>query len=307
MAGNNGDILRPAADPLQLTMGNAHNYEHLGQPAVWPEAYVDNNPEKFEGGDNSWVQMPQEAEKGAGKKPFNAQHEYLNNDYLKRKPTEQFKTKQGLSETTFHNGFYRRPAHKIQIFEEGKFEKEAARMQLREKRTDFRREELRAKYCRRGASNGILTGNYDDAASHRARGRRNFRNVLSKETQIEGQIKLRQSSSRFHMPYSDWNYDNRRKNLGNEGVLAARKSSELGIGRGDLPSNGTADNFSKSYYLKQARDEAKGQYVPSLRYTQRSANAGGNSRGGTARSRNASSRQATARQQEIAAVSALPK
>ena len=306
MAGNNGDIIRPTADPLQLTMGNAHNYEHLGQPAVWPDAYVDNNPEKFEGGDNSWVQMPKEMERGAGKRPFRAQHEYLNYDYLKDKPTEQFKPKQGLSETTFHNGFYRRPAHKIKIFEEGKVDRENARMQVREKRTDHRRKELRAKLCRQGASNGILTGNYDDDTSHRARGRRNFRNVLSKETMIEGQIKLRQSSSRFHMPYSDWNYDNRRKVLGNEGVLATRKSSELGVGRGDILSNGTADNFSKSYYLKQAREEAKRDYVPSLRYSQAQQRVRTSSRANTARSRK-ESRQATARQQDIAAVSALPK
>lgn len=258
MAGNNGDILRPEkyATELSLTMGNAHNYEHLGQPPVWPESYVDVNADRFEGGDESWIQMPPEAERGHGKKSFTARHEYLRKDYLKDKPTAQFHAEQGLSQTRFHNGFYRRPVYKIKVNEVEKEEKNEARAQLRATRTEFRRQELTKKLCREGASNGVLTGNYKaEGKQARVRGRRNFNVVLSKETQIEGRIKLRQSNSRFHYPYNANDYANRRKMLGTEGIESARKSSLLGIGRADISSHGTNDNFSKSYYLQHAREE----------------------------------------------------
>ena len=74
--------------------------------------------------------------------------------------------------------------------------------------------ELTKKLCREGASNGVLTGNYKaEGKQARVRGRRNFNVVLSKETQIEGRIKLRQSNSRFHYPYNANDYANRRKML----------------------------------------------------------------------------------------------
>ena len=295
MAGNNGDILRPEkyAQEMSLTMGNAHNYEHLGQPPVWPESYVDVNADRFEGGDESWVQMPPENEKGHGRKSFKVKHEYLRKDYLKDKPTAQFHAEQGLSQTRFHNGFYRRPVYKIKTNESEKEEKMEARAQLRATRTEHRRQELRRKLCREGESNGVLTGNYKaEGQQARVRGRRNFNVVLSRETQIEGKIKLRQSNSRFHHPYDANEYANRRKLLATEGIEQARKSSLLGIGRSDISSHGTKDNFSKSYYLQHDRSQGK-QY--SARHGQLSGTRRTTSRRG----------DFSSRQEDIAAVSQL--
>ena len=149
--------------------------------------------------------------------------------------------------------------------------------------------------CREGASNGVLTGNYKaEGKQARVRGRRNFNVVLSKETQVEGRIKLRQSSSRFHYPYDADDYANRRKRLGTEGIENARKSSLLGIGRADITSHGTKDNFSKSYYLEQARTEGK-------QYTSRHGNLLGIRKIPSSSQRG----QFSNRQEDIAAVSQL--
>ena len=59
--------------------------------------------------------MPKEEEKKNGL----FEHSTNTYDYLKDKPTEQFKPKQGLRNYV-SNGFYRRPAHKIKVFEEGR-------------------------------------------------------------------------------------------------------------------------------------------------------------------------------------------
>ena len=298
MAGNNGDLLRPEPISQPMTMGNAHNFENLGQPAVWGDTYIENNQEKFQSvrGDDTWVQMPAEVERGHGKRNLFKQHEYARNDYLKDVPTEPFRTEQGLSQTRFHNGFYRRPAHKIKKFDENKANSDIARAKVREARTDFRREELRTKLCHPGDSNGILTGNYEDAqGKQRTRGRRHFRQVLSNETQIEGQIKLRQSNSRFHAPYEDWDYSRRQKLMTSEGIECQRKSSELGVGRAEIASHGTADNFSKSYYLTQARLEAAQDMQLST-----SRRVGTNTGRSTAR-------KSVSRQSDIDAVKNLPK
>lgn len=220
---------------------------------VAPQAAPEPAPKH--GGESQVVSLdPEAGAMRAGKRSFDVAHEYRSHDYLKRgENISQFRPKQGLHTTKFHNGFMRRqngPAsHKLTS------EQEIQREAVRARRRDYRRDEL-TRIRKIGMGNGLLTGDYNGTVVNpapRPRGRRHFNQVLSNTSIIEGEIKLRQSHHRFYSELPDQVRQDRSRKIREEGLTAPRMSSVLGIGRSDTGSFGASDNFSNSLYLSRMR------------------------------------------------------
>ena len=212
------------------------------------------------GGSNRWETLTVQP-RSYGKKMFDIKHAYKESDYLKRNNTQQFRPVQGMSTTKFHAGFMRRQAATIKAEQDPEAQKKKLqeREATRDRRNNSRRDFLKNKY-NVGDGNGILIGDYAPRTDQRrTRGRRHFDRPISKESELAGEIHLRQTSSRFYCEAPAGAAEKRRKEIVKEGLTWDKQSSVLGIGRSDLPSRGASDNFSNSYYLKQARAETARQ------------------------------------------------
>ena len=203
-------------------------------------------------GSGRWETLEQR-DRGYGKRMFDVKHAYLDSDYLKRGNTEQFRPVQGMNTTKFHNGFMRRQEPDIIAKSNPELQAKRAseRQATKDRRNGARREFLRTKQ-NVGDGNGILIGNYEARIDQRrTRGRRHFDTPLSKESVLAGEIYLRQTSSRFYCDAPEAAAKKRASEIVKEGLTWEKKSSVLGIGRADMPSHGTKDNFSKSFYLER--------------------------------------------------------
>ena len=125
-----------------------------------------------------------------------------------------------------------------------------------------------------GCGNGVLTGEYGPGykvpPAARKRGRKHFNQVLSDASILEGEMKLRQSSSRFYCNQSQEERKGREQTLTGEGLSVHKKSSILGIGRSELKSFGAADNFSRSLYLAADKKSLSSTRPPAARRPSRS-------------------------------------
>ena len=187
-----------------------------------------------------------------GKRSFDVNHSYRKTDYLKGGRKEQtFRPVQGMHTTKFSCGFMRRQNGEPN--REQNSARQIERLDARERRRDFRKQEL-ATVFRVGCGNGVLTGEYGPGYKipppQKSRGRKHFNQVLSDQSILEGEMKLKQSSSRFYTELSDEVRASRGKEITSEGLRNEKKSSVLGIGRAEMPSYGAQDNFGKSMYLQ---------------------------------------------------------
>mgnify|MGYP001169505507 CR=1 FL=1 len=223
--------------------GNKANEEH-GTEYVLPEEW--NRHEEDSG-------MPEGEVIRRGKRSYKVPHSYVRSDYLKGgKKQDVFRPEQGMHTTKFSCGFMRRQNGEPN--REQNSEKQIERLDARERRRDFRKQEL-ATVCRVGCGNGVLTGDYGPGykvpPAAAKRGRKHFNQVLSDQSILEGEMKLRQSSSRFYTELSDEVRQQRGSTITSEGLYGQKKSSVIGIGRAEMNSYGTSDNFNNSLYLSK--------------------------------------------------------
>ena len=109
-------------------------------------------------------------------------------------------------------------------------EKQIERLQARARRREYRKAEL-AVIERVGCGNGVLTGEYGPGYKvpppQRSRGRKHFNQVLSDQSILEGEMKLRQSSSRFYTELSAEVREQRGNAIKREGLEGQKQSSIL--------------------------------------------------------------------------------
>lgn len=237
-----GSANRFAHDNPNIT-SNRHNEEH-GTEYIIPEDW--NRHEEDSG-------MPEGEVIRRGKRSYQVPHSYKKNDYLKGgKKEEIFRPEQGMHTTKFSCGFMRRQNGEPN--REQNSVKQIERLDARERRRDFRKQEL-ATVFRVGCGNGVLTGEYGPGYKipppARSRGRKHFNQVLSDQSILEGEMKLKQSSSRFYTEMSEEVRAERGNAITKEGLYGQKKSSVLGIGRAEMNSYGVSDNFSNSLYLSK--------------------------------------------------------
>ena len=248
-------IFPPAFTDANPLSGSENRYEH-------PNPNLTSNPTNEEHGTQyvipeDWNRhkedsgMPKGELIRRGKRSYDIKHSYRKVDYLKGgRKEEVFRPEQGMHTTKFSSGFMRRQNGEPN--REQNSTKQIERLEARERRRDFRKSEL-ATVFRVGCGNGVLTGEYGPGYKvpppQRSRGRKHFNQVLSDQSILEGEMKLRQSSSRFYTELSDEVREQRGKAITREGLETEKQSSVLGIGRAELKSYGASDNFSNSLYL----------------------------------------------------------
>jgi hypothetical protein len=207
-----------------------------------------------------------------GKRSYDIKHAYRKSDYLKGgRKEETFRPVQGMHTTKFSAGFMRRQNGEPN--REQNSEKQIERLQARARRREYRKAEL-AVIERVGCGNGVLTGEYGPGYKvpppQRSRGRKHFNQVLSDQSILEGEMKLRQSSSRFYTELSAEVREQRGNAIKREGLEGQKQSSILGIGRAELKSFGASDNFSNSLYLaRDTKNLASSRPAPKRRGTAR--------------------------------------
>ena len=109
-------------------------------------------------------------------------HEYLRKDYLKDKPTVSRRA--GLSQTRFHNGFYRRPVYKIKTNESEKEEKMEARHSC-ERPHGTSQARAEEKHVVKESRTEFWQVTTKQKVTSQVRGRRNFNVVLTEKHKLK--------------------------------------------------------------------------------------------------------------------------
>ncbi len=183
-----------------------------------------------------------------------------------------------LNATKFHKGFQRRMECDItnelkDAEERNKIESEDRKSKMR----NCRMQEMKTRAS--GSGFNILTGKVIDQNaipqenSFKKTLNHHHTNGLGPEAPARGFSILRESPvGRFHQPQNSGNnHDYRQEMLCKEGINKPKYTGILAVGKGDLPSYGVEDQFSKSEYdknrshlSKQGLHEARmpGKYTP---------------------------------------------
>ena len=207
-----------------------------------------------------WFKLDDPAEQRFGRRTFKVKNEFDTWDYNKHGQPESASIlarqgkalcQQGTRTTRFHDGFSRRNHTSIRpeaARVQRNVEKEAVRVRFEPKRTN------RLDALDRGYNQfNIITGQQNAAAERRRRPQaRHLDETKSRSLIHEGTISLRDSTSRFFGPppgcQQPAKHRNRALNFVSEGLQQPLFSSELGVGRFEMPSWGAADAFGHSRY-----------------------------------------------------------
>ena len=239
----------------------------------------------------SWFKLDDPSGQRYGRRPAEWTHEFDSWDYVKNPQAVdsekalttqgQLLAQQGTRTTRFHQGFNRRNQTHIRQDAQrvGRMaEKEAAQVKFEPKRTQ------RLAYLDTGYNQfNIITGAQNPSAERRVRPQaKHVDDTKSRSLIHEGSISLRDSSGRFFGPPSGCQqpakHDRRVQGLVADGLKQSLYSSELGVGRFEMPSWGTADALGMSKY--------GGHSLASRPPTGLSSwGGGGSQRGGTGESR----------------------
>ena len=168
---------------------------------------------------------------------------------------------QGLEQTRFHKGFNRRHQSQIENPAAGRAESDAIQRSVRQEAIgQIRTQTLRERDAKTGYN--IITGTAKGNGPPPARPE-GIKKVseLGSEAPARGKSILRESGGRFFAPLgTGHNHEHRQNVLYNEGLSVTRKTGVLEAHKGDLPSYGIEDQFSKSEYMKKSVVAQTGLY-----------------------------------------------
>jgi hypothetical protein len=176
--------------------------------------------------------------------------------------TQTAVVKQGLDQTRFHKGFNRRQQENIpNPFATADAEYAAVKAVRTGVINGIRQETMKAQQNRAGYDiiSGQIKGN--GPAPTPGQGPKLVGDGLGPEAPLRGKSILRESGGRFFAPLgSGHNHEHRQKVLYNEGLSVERKCGILEPCKGDLPSYGLEDQFSKSEYTRNSTVTRTGLY-----------------------------------------------
>eukprot|EP00607_Mallomonas_marina_P006860 CAMPEP_0182428232 /NCGR_PEP_ID=MMETSP1167-20130531/21676_1 /TAXON_ID=2988 /ORGANISM="Mallomonas Sp, Strain CCMP3275" /LENGTH=209 /DNA_ID=CAMNT_0024610987 /DNA_START=329 /DNA_END=958 /DNA_ORIENTATION=- len=168
---------------------------------------------------------------------------------------------QGLSNTKFHKGFYRKSESNV-VNEVSNIEK--AHKANKQGKSDQLAVARQERLTNINARNGYdpITGAQKLSRPPETRNE-SIRfigpDVLGPEAPLRGQIMLRDSTNRFFTPHpSGYKQEYRQKLIQTEGLLKQKTSGILSSEKHDLHSYGIDDNFSKSNYIKLSKAASTG-------------------------------------------------